>query len=368
MFTTFFSTLSVRIIFAVITSFLMALVIGPRVIANLVARQIGQTIREEGVKEHKKKAGIPTMGGVIILVPLVITTLLWAKVNTLVVLVMAATIGMGLIGMTDDLTKVIKTRSLGLTPRQKLVLQIAIGLGLGAAIVHFPELRFETLGTTLPQRAEIPATTINIPFMSFGDLRWWYVPFVTLVMVSFSNAVNLTDGLDGLAAGTMGIVTLPCMIIAYIAGNRVFSDHLGVIFIPGAGELAVFCAALFGGCLGFLWFNSYPAQVFMGDTGSLALGGAIGALGVLTKTELFLVVIGAIFVVEALSVTLQVSYFKYTKNRYGEGRRIFNMAPLHHHFELAGWAEPKVVFRFWIVTMMLSLLGLALFGGTLLYK
>lgn len=348
---------------SVVTSFVLALIIGPRVIANLKQRQIGQTIREEGVQEHKKKAGVPTMGGIIFLVPMVITTLTYAGLNVYVGLALLLGLGMGLLGMMDDLTKVIKARSLGLTPRQKLAGQIVLGLLAAVVLRYTPGLRQE-----LPLSAAaaggsllLPASFIQVPIWGVVDLGLFYLPFVTFVVVAFTNAVNLTDGLDGLAAGTVGVGVLPFLVIAYVTGHLVFARHLGVAFVPGAGELAIVCAALFGGCLGFLWFNAHPAEVFMGDTGSMALGGTVAALAIGTRTEIFSVVIGGLFVAEALSVVLQVSYFKWT-----HGQRIFRMSPIHHHFELTGWAEEKVVTRFWIINLMLALIGLGLFASRLL--
>ncbi len=337
------------------------MIIAPRVIFNLKSRQIGQTIREEGVQEHLKKAGVPTMGGIIILIPLMITTILWTKWNAFVAIALFTTVGMGLIGFFDDITKVVKARSLGLTARQKLLGQIIVALIAGLAIQFFPELRFEL---NLPHNqgpgCNLLSTSTQIPVLGAIDLGWLFIPFVIAVIVGSTNSVNLTDGLDGLAAGTMVVAAIPFLFIAYVCGNIIFARHLGVVFIPGSGELAVMCASIVGGCLGFLWFNAHPAAVFMGDTGSLALGGALSSIAVCTKTEIFLAVIGGIFVVEALSVMLQVSYFKISK-----GKRIFKMSPIHHHFELSGWAEEKVVIRFWIVGMMMALIGLTMFASRL---
>ncbi len=334
------------------------MIIAPKVISNLRDRQIGQTIREEGVKEHLKKAGIPTMGGVIILIPMLVTSLLWTRINPFVVIVLATTVAMALIGFFDDITKVVRARSLGLTPRQKLLGQILAALGTALAIKFYPDLRFELASPENP--TAIANTATQLPVIGAFDLGWFYLPFVIAVIVGATNAVNLTDGLDGLAAGTMTAAISPFLIIAYICGHSIFARHLGVLYIAGAGELSVICASLIGGCLGFLWFNSHPAQVFMGDTGSLALGGAIGAIAVCSKTEFFLAIIGGVFVMEAMSVILQVSYFKMTK-----GKRIFKMSPIHHHFELCGWAEEKVVIKFWTVGVMLALVGMTLFAARL---
>ncbi len=337
------------------------MIIAPRVIANLKLRQIGQTIREEGVKEHLKKAGVPTMGGIIILIPLMITTILWTRLNPFVVIALATTACMGLIGFFDDITKVVKARSLGLTPRQKLLAQALVALGAGLAMQYYPGLRFElNLPGTADAAATMSSTATQLPVIGAFDLNWFYLPFVVAVIVGATNAVNLTDGLDGLAAGTMTVAAFPFLLISYVCGHVIFARHLGVLYIAGSGELAVICASIIGGCLGFLWHNAHPAEVFMGDTGSLALGGALASIAVSTKTEFFLAIIGGVFVLEALSVMIQVSYFKITK-----GKRIFKMSPIHHHFELCGWAEEKVVIRFWTVGFMMALIGLTLFAARL---
>ncbi|MGM0600757.1 MAG: phospho-N-acetylmuramoyl-pentapeptide-transferase [Candidatus Rifleibacteriota bacterium] len=361
MFSSIFAPLSIRIIFSIVTSFLLAMIIAPRVISNLKSRQIGQTIREEGVKEHLKKAGIPTMGGIIILIPLMVTTILWTKLNPFVIIALLTTAAMGFIGFFDDITKVVKARSLGLTPRQKFLGQVMVAACAGIAIVYYPELRFElTMPGDGTKTLELAPTVTQLPVVGTFDLGWFYIPFVIAVIVGATNAVNLTDGLDGLAAGTMAVAANPFLLFSYVCGHVIFAQHLGVLHIAGAGELAVMSASIVGGCLGFLWHNSHPASVFMGDTGSLALGGAIGSIAVCTKTEIFLAIVGGVFVLEALSVMLQVSYFKLTK-----GKRIFKMSPIHHHFELCGWAEEKVVIRFWTVGIMMALIGLTLFASRL---
>ncbi len=335
------------------------MIIGPRVIFNLKSRQIGQTVREEGVKEHLKKTGVPTMGGIIILIPLMITSLLWTRINAFVVISLLVTAGMGLIGFFDDITKVVRARSLGLTPRQKLAGQIFTGLAAALAINYYPGLRFE-LASAASSSIEMSPTATQMPIFGALDLGWLYIPFAVAVIVGASNAVNLTDGLDGLAAGSMIVATTPFLIFAYVCGHLIFARHLGVAYIPGIGELAIICAALIGGSFGFLWHNAHPAAVFMGDTGSLALGGSLGAIALCSKTEVFLAIVGGIFVIEALSVILQVSYFKITK-----GKRIFKMSPIHHHFELCGWPEEKVVIRFWIMGIMLAMVGITLFAARL---
>lgn len=359
MFSSIFEPLSIRIIFSIVTSFLLSMIIAPRVIFNLKSRQIGQNVREEGVKEHLKKSGVPTMGGIIILIPLMITTILWCKLNPFVVIALVVTAIMGLIGFFDDITKVVKARSLGLTARQKLFGQILAGLGAALAIMYYPGLRFEM---TMPGKEilELAPTCTQLPVFGALDLGWFYIPFAIAVIVGATNAVNLTDGLDGLAAGTVVVAATPFMVFSYVCGHLIFARHLGVVYISGVGELAVMSAAIGGGCLGFLWHNAHPASVFMGDTGSLALGGALGAIALCSKTEFFLAIVGGIFVIEALSVILQVGYFKMTK-----GKRIFKMSPIHHHFELCGWAEEKVVIRFWMAGIMMALVGLTLFASRL---
>lgn len=352
---------------AVVSSFIIAVVIGPQVIENLKIRQIGQMIREEGVKEHKKKSGIPTMGGIIFLIPIIITTLFYASLNVYVGLVLILTAGMGFLGMLDDLTKVIKARSLGLTAKQKLFGQLIFGLIAAIILLYSGNVRVEKLNLLSSvgriETVRLNNSVINVPLFGVVDLNWFYLPFIAFVVTAFTNAVNLTDGLDGLAAGSVAIAVLPFLVISYICGNMIFSQHVQVPFIPGVGELAVVAGSIFGACLGFLWFNAHPAQVFMGDTGSMALGGAIAGLAISTRSELFSVVIGGLFVLEALSVIIQVAYFKYTN-----GKRIFKMSPIHHHFELSGWQEEKVVTRFWIVNLMLALTGLVLFAFRLIFK
>lgn len=364
MFTALISSLPLRILLAFLVSFIVAIVIGPRVIANLKLRQIGQTIRDEGVQEHKKKAGIPTMGGVIILLPALIAIGFWAVPNPLVVVAVIAMLGNGFIGLLDDLTKVIKARSLGLSPRQKLAGQIAIGLFVGfvmrywSAVPATLPLPVTAGGGTVP----LSLASTQIPFVGPIDLSFLYLPFVAFVIVGSSNAVNLTDGLDGLAGSTSTCAFAAMLAMACISSSTDLARLFGAAAIVGSGELAVLCAAIVGGCLGFLWFNANPAQVFMGDTGSLALGGAFGAIGVCLRAEAFLAIVGGIFVAEALSVILQVSYFKYTK-----GKRIFRMSPIHHHFELGGWPEQKVVARFAITALVLAIVGVAFYGRGLLF-
>lgn len=341
---------------AAVTALVIAFWIGPRVIALLKKHQIGEAAKVEAPKTHLTKAGTPTMGGLIVLASVLIPTLLWGNLgNMYVVLIVFVTATLGVVGFLDDYLKVVKKKPKGLIGRYKIVGQVTVGLTVGGIIYFFPHV-------IDPDLWKLNSST-TVPFFKnlefdFGVL---YIPMVVLVITATSNAVNLTDGLDGLAIGTVGIVALTLAVISYISGNVLWSEYLTIPFLRGNGELAVFCAAMVGAALGFLWFNAYPAQVFMGDTGSLALGGAIGALCVLIKKELLLPTLGGIFLAETLSVIVQRSYFKYTKRKYGEGRRIFKMAPLHHHFELLGWPEPKIVTRFYIVAILMMIVSLATF-------
>ncbi len=341
---------------AAITALLIAFWLGPKIIALLRKHQIGEAAKLEAPKTHLTKAGTPTMGGLIVLAAIVVPTLLWGTLTNLyVVLILFVTITLGAVGFLDDYLKVVKKKPKGLIGRYKIVGQVFVGLVVGGIIYFFPEW-------IDPDLWKINSST-TVPFfknmeVDFGML---YVPIVVFIIVATSNAVNLTDGLDGLAIGTTAIVAFTLAIISYISGNAILSNYLTIPFLRGNGELAVFCAAMTGAALGFLWFNAYPAQVFMGDTGSLALGGAIGALCVLIKKELLLPTLGGVFFVETLSVIIQRLYFKYTKRKYGEGRRVFKMAPLHHHFEMLGWPEPKIVMRFYIVAILLMILSLATF-------
>ncbi|OCL28124.1 phospho-N-acetylmuramoyl-pentapeptide-transferase [Orenia metallireducens] len=318
----------IDLIFAATISLVITLLTGPFLINWLRIMKFGQSIRKVGPQSHQKKAGTPTMGGIIIILAVVAATLAMAKISQEVVLALFVLLGYGLVGLLDDSIKIIKKQNEGLTSKQKLLGQIII-----AGILAFFVLTRLELGTD-----------ILIPYLHKSiDLGKLFIPFVILVLVGASNAVNLTDGLDGLAAGVTIIVTIT---YAYI------------LYQFGATDLAIFSTAIAGACLGFSWFNSHPAQVFMGDTGSLALGGALAALSVLTKTELFLFIIGGVYVIEATSVMIQVAYFKITRRLYKEGRRVFKMTPIHHHFEKSGWAESKVVVRFWIIAIILSLVGL----------
>jgi phospho-N-acetylmuramoyl-pentapeptide-transferase len=353
-----FQYITFRSAAAAITSLLISFWIGPKIIKYLREKQIKEQNKNElnGVGNHSLKAGTPTMGGIIILCAVLIPTLLWGDVrNAYVITIFIATLWMGLVGFLDDYLKVVKKKPKGLIARWKLLGQIILGLFVGILIYFFPEVfadnfqKFNTL-TTVPF-----AKNFNF------DFSYFYIPVVIFIITATSNAVNLTDGLDGLAIGTVGIAFLSISIITYVTGNIIYSDYLNIIYLKGSGELTIFCAALVGSALGFLWYNSYPAQVFMGDTGSLALGSALGVISILIKKELLLPIIGGVFFAETLSVILQVSYFKYTKKKYGEGRRLFLIAPLHHHFEKKGLHESKIVIRFYIVAVMLAIIAMTTF-------
>jgi phospho-N-acetylmuramoyl-pentapeptide-transferase len=328
---------------ALMTALIIAFVLGPWLIEQLRARQgAGQPIREEGPETHFKKRGTPTMGGLMVLIGIVVSTLLWADLtNAYVWIVLTVTTGFGLIGFGDDYLKLTRRNTKGLPGRAKLAAQILIA---GGAAVWFILITPEPL-----------ATGLALPFVKdlLINLGWFLVPFAVFVIVGASNAVNLTDGLDGLAIVPVMIAAGVFGFISYVAGNVIFADYLQIHHVAGSGELAVFCGALIGGGLGFLWFNAPPAMVFMGDTGSLSMGGALGAISVVTKHEIVLAIVGGLFVLETVSVIVQVASYKLT------GRRVFAMAPLHHHFEKKGWHEPTIVIRFWIIAVILALIGLS---------
>ncbi|MCW4151660.1 phospho-N-acetylmuramoyl-pentapeptide-transferase [Halomonas sp. 18H] len=337
-----FNYLTLRMILGTLTALVLCLWLGPLVIRRLVERQIGQAVRDDGPQSHLSKAGTPTMGGAMILIAIAISTLLWADLtNHYVWVVLAVTLGFGAIGWVDDFRKVVEKNPRGLPARWKYFWQSVIGLS--AAVILY---------VTAASSVE---TSLILPlFKEFVlPLGVFYIVLTYLVIVGSSNAVNLTDGLDGLAIMPTVLVAMGLAVFAYASGNVVFAEYLQIPMIPGAGELAVFCATIAGAGLGFLWFNTYPAQVFMGDVGALALGAALGVVAVIVRQEIVLFIMGGIFVLETVSVILQVMSYKVT------GRRIFRMAPLHHHYELKGWPEPRVIVRFWIITVVLVLLGLA---------
>jgi phospho-N-acetylmuramoyl-pentapeptide-transferase len=339
---TVFNYLTLRVVLATLTALLLCLWLGPWVIRKLVDGQIGQAVRDDGPQSHLSKAGTPTMGGVMILLSMAVSTLLWGDLTNLYVwVVLAVTLGFGAVGWVDDYRKVVEKNPRGLPARWKYFWQSVVGIG--AAVVLY-------------LTASTPAeTALLVPF--FKDvvipLGIFYMVLTYFVIVGSSNAVNLTDGLDGLAIMPTVLVAMGLAIFAYASGNLKFAEYLHIPFIAGSGELAVFCATIAGAGLGFLWFNTYPAQVFMGDVGALALGAALGVVAVIVRQEIVLFIMGGVFVMETVSVMLQVGSYKLT------GRRIFRMAPLHHHFELKGWPEPRVIVRFWIITVVLVLLGLA---------
>jgi phospho-N-acetylmuramoyl-pentapeptide-transferase len=329
---------------ASLTALFLVLVLGPWMIERLRRLQIGQHIREEGPQAHKTKAGTPTMGGVLILIGIIVPTLLWADLrNRNIWIVTLSTLAFGAVGFADDYIKVVKKRSLGLTARVKLLCQFAIGLAVGTTIFLLAQVEPKEYST----RVVFPFFKQVVP-----DLGLLYIVFAVLLLSLASNAVNLTDGLDGLAIGTTLIAAAAFTGLAYVSGHRVFSDYLDLLYRPGVGELTVFCGAMVGASMGFLWWNCYPAQVFMGDVGSLALGGALGTVALLVKQELLLFLVGGLFMVEAFSVMIQVASFRLT------GKRVFRMSPLHHHFELVGWKEPQIIIRFWIVAFMFALFSL----------
>lgn len=346
-----FRFLTFRSILAAITGLFLSVYAGPKIIALLQRKQLGEEIKKEGPQSHSSKAGTPTMGGVIIMLSVFVPVLLWSDFkSTYIILVAVGTLVLSLVGFIDDYLKVVKKYPTGLIARYKLLGQVLVGLMVGGAVYFLPEFSAYATETTLPFFK-------NLNF----DFSYLYIPVVIFIITATSNAVNLTDGLDGLAIGTMVIVMLGLAVIVYVSGNVIYSDYLNIIYLPKSGELTVFIGAVIGAGLGFLWFNFYPAQVFMGDTGSLALGGALGIIAILIKKELLLPIIGGIYFLETISVILQRLYFKYTKQKYGEGKRIFKMAPVHHHFELLGWSEPKIVVRFYILTIIFTLLSLASF-------
>jgi phospho-N-acetylmuramoyl-pentapeptide-transferase len=337
-----FSYLTLRSILAALTALAISLLVGPRMIAWLAHYQVGQRVRSDGPQTHLTKAGTPTMGGALILAAITAATLLWADLaNRFVWVVLLVTVAFGLIGFWDDYLKLVVGNSRGLIARYKYFWQSVAGLGAAFVLYFYAQSAAET--------------TLYVPFFKhvLVPLGVLFIPLTYFVIVGSSNAVNLTDGLDGLAIMPAVLVAGALGVFAYASGNVVFSNYLGIPYIAGAGEVLVICSAIFGAGLGFLWFNTYPAQVFMGDIGALALGAALGVIAVVVRQELVLVVMGGIFVLETVSVILQVASFKL------RGKRIFRMAPIHHHYELKGWAEPKVIVRFWIITVILVLVGLS---------
>jgi phospho-N-acetylmuramoyl-pentapeptide-transferase len=393
-----FKYISFRAAMAVLTSLIISAVFGKRIIAVLHRKQVGETVRDLGLQGQSEKQGTPTMGGLIIISAIVIPTLLFAKLhNVYVILMLITTIWLGLIGFLDDYIKVFKKDKKGLQGKFKVIGQIGIGLIVGVTlyfnnsvvvrervvgnessaysqdslmqsnnqlkIPQYSKDETKSLKTTIPfvKHNEFDYSWL-VKFMGDGYRKWaWliFIPIVILIVTAVSNGANITDGIDGLATGTSAIIGVTLGILAYVSGNTIFADYLNIMYIPNSGELVVFIAAFVGACVGFLWYNSYPAQVFMGDTGSLALGGIIAVFAIAIRKELLLPVLCGIFMIETLSVMMQVSYFKYTKKKYGEGRRIFLMSPLHHHYQKKGIHEAKIVARFWIIGIMCAILAIA---------
>jgi phospho-N-acetylmuramoyl-pentapeptide-transferase len=335
-----FRYITFRTAYATLTALVLSFVFGPRLIEWLKQLRVSETIRQLGPKAHQAKAGTPTMGGILILFSLIVPTLLWSDLtNRYVWIVLLVTVSFGLIGFSDDYLKLRKKK--GLTASKKISLQIMVATAVSLYLYYFP--------------ANSYTTELTVPFFKNfqPNLYLFYIPFAIAVIVGTSNGVNLTDGLDGLAIGPMIIASLTFTAICYLAGHSTFANYLMIINVKGAGELTIFCGTMVGAGLGFLWFNAYPAQVFMGDTGSLPLGAALGTVAIITKHELLLAIVGGLFVIETVSVIIQVSSFRL------RGRRVFQMAPIHHHYELKGWAEPKVIVRFWIISIILALISLS---------
>jgi len=335
-----FRFITFRTIYATITALLLAFMLGPWVIDRLSKLQIGQTIRKVGPESHFKKEGTPTMGGTLIVMCIVLPTLLWADLtNAYVWIALFVTVGFGAIGFVDDYKKIKYKSSDGMSAKGKLACQIMIAVVAGVLLLAYTDY----------------SSVLTVPFFKTvtPELGWLYLMLILVVVVGSGNAVNLTDGLDGLAIGPVIVASGTCLLLAYLAGNARLAEYLQISGVPGSGELTIMCGAMVGAGLGFLWFNTYPAQVFMGDVGSLSLGGALGIIAIIVKQELVLVIVGGLFVMEALSVIVQVASFRLC------GRRVFRMAPLHHHFELKGWPEPKIIVRFWIVSIVLALVALS---------
>jgi phospho-N-acetylmuramoyl-pentapeptide-transferase len=388
-----FQYISFRAALAVLTSLLISLVFGKRLIEILRKKQVGETVRDLGLSGQVEKQGTPTMGGLIILAAILIPTLLFAELNNIYVIIMIiTTVFLGGIGFLDDYIKVFKKNKKGLAGKFKVVGQVSVGLVVGALLFFnddvvskqkvytqevvvagqetdeaapraFQWVEQKSVKTTIPfvKNNEFDYAWLMAPFTKENAGKWaWliFIPIVIFVVTAVSNGANITDGLDGLATGTSAIIGVVLAILAFVSGNMIFADYLNIMFIPNSGELVVFISAFVGACIGFLWYNSYPAQVFMGDTGSLALGGIIAVFALAIRKELLIPLICGIFLIENLSVVMQVSYFKYTKKKYGEGRRIFLMSPLHHHYQKLGYHESKIVSRFWIVGILLAVLSI----------
>jgi phospho-N-acetylmuramoyl-pentapeptide-transferase len=352
-----FQYITFRTAMASMTALGISLLVGPGLIRRLQQFQIGQNIREEGPESHQAKAGTPTMGGVLIVVSIVLATLLWANLrNPFIWIVVGSTLAFGAVGFADDYLKIVRKRSLGLTARSKILLQLLTTLGVGGSLLYLAaDGQFSTRLTVPFLKEFTPDLLLSGPGLSFMALAGAipFLIFIGFVVVGSSNAVNLTDGLDGLAIGCVSIASAALTMLTYVTGHQIFAEYLDLQYLGSVGEVTIFCGSIFGASIGFLWYNAHPAEVFMGDVGSLALGGAIGTVAVVIKQELLLISVGGIFVVEALSVMIQVGSFKL------RGKRVFRMAPLHHHFELLGWTESKVIIRFWIAALLFALFSLS---------
>lgn len=386
-----FQYITFRTTMAVIVSLIISLLMGKRLIAYLHRKQVGETIRDLGLEGQKEKQGTPTMGGLIILAAILVPTLLFAKLNNIyIILMIVTTIWTGAIGFIDDYIKVFKKNKEGLAGRFKIVGQVGLGLIIGYTMFFHPSIvvkekvpanvaglsQYQTFAeqnknSQFQLTKETKSTKTNVPFYKNNEFDyakllkfmgdgyekyafWIFIPIVIIIITAVSNGANITDGIDGLATGTSAIIGATLGVLAYVSGNMVFADYLNIMYIPNSGELVIFAGAFIGACIGFLWYNAYPAQVFMGDTGSLAIGGIIASFAIMIRKELLIPILCGIFLVESLSVMIQVGYFKYTKRKYGEGRRVFKMSPLHHHYQKIGYSEPKIVTRFWIIGIILA--------------
>jgi len=379
-----FQYISFRAGMAALLSLIITITFGKNLINFLRKKQVGESIRDLGLAGQMEKKGTPTMGGIIIILAIILPTVLFSVVdNIYIILMLTATLWMGIIGFLDDYIKVFKKNKEGLRGIFKVIGQIGLGLFVGLTLYYHPGVTIRDFepGQTIQEGTrmselkyeDVKSTRTTIPFMKNNELDYEfftfgisddltmpiYVAFVIIIIMAVSNGANITDGIDGLAAGTSAIIGLTLAILAYVSGNAIFSDYLNIMFIPGSGELAIFCSAFVGACIGFLWYNTYPAQVFMGDTGSLSLGAIIAVLALVIRKELLIPILCGIFLIENLSVIIQVFYFKYTKKKYGEGRRIFLMSPLHHHYQKKNLHEAKIVSRFWTVGILLAIMTLA---------
>lgn len=370
-----FQYISFRAGLAVLISLLITITFGQRLINLLKAFQLGESIRDLGLSGQMEKQGTPTMGGIIILLGIIIPTLLFADLtNIYILLLIISAIWMGAIGFIDDFLKIKKKNKDGLRGKFKIIGQVGLGLLVGGTMVFHPDIVVREFNSNdISLYSDIKSSATTIPFFKNNEFQYswllpdflseyaWvvYVLMVTFIVTAVSNGVNITDGIDGLAAGTTAIIALSLAILAYLSGNVIFSNYLNIMYIPNSGELVIFCAALVGACIGFLWYNAFPAQVFMGDTGSLALGGIVAVLALAIRKELLIPLLCGIYFIELLSIIIQVGYFKYTKSKFGEGQRVFLMSPIHHHFQKKGLHESKIVTRFWTVGILLAVLTLA---------